>query len=121
MPNELLEEWAGMIWEKAKLIAAVIFLLLLDLGFVVVWGLVLLAFHWIIGQIDPTRSLVLLKVIEYISEISTLSVVGFSIVIDTKKTIRRIWQEDKQKDKAITADRKGAVDEKKRKDLESGE
>ncbi|HXF38499.1 MAG TPA: hypothetical protein VN687_02185 [Blastocatellia bacterium] len=90
------EEWASIVWEKTKLIAAVISFLLLDLGFVVVWGLVLLGFHWIIGKIDPTRSFSLLKVIEYISEISTLSVVGFSIIIDTKKAIVRIRQEDKK-------------------------
>jgi hypothetical protein len=107
-----------MIWEKIKLIGAVIFFLLLDLSFVVVWGVVLLGFHWIIDKIDPTRSLLLLKAIEYISEFSTLSVVGFSIVIDTKKAISRIWQQDKKK---IMADKKGALDEAKRKELESDE
>jgi len=115
MSNEGPEEWANILWEKTKLIAAVISFLLLDLGFVVIWGLVLLAFHWIIGKIDPTRSLSLLKAIEYISEVSTLSVVGFSIIIDTKKAIVRIGQGHKR----VSANEKRLLDEQSKD--ESGE
>jgi hypothetical protein len=108
MSDELPEKWASIIWEKLKLTAAVISFLLLDLGFVVIWGLVLLVFHWAIGKIDPTRSFSLLKIIEYISEISTLSVVGFSIIIDTKKAIMRIRQEHKK----VSAREKKLIDGK---------
>lgn len=86
----------GMLWNKVKLYYAIAVFLVIDLAFVLVWGGVLYGFDKAVQLIDPTNSFFALKVIKYISELSTGGLVIYSIVIDSKSVIRRIAYEHRE-------------------------
>jgi hypothetical protein len=84
------EGWGRILLEKWKFLWAVISFLILDLGLVALWALVLFCFEKLIHWVDPANSFLLLVILKWFAELSTSSVVVYSIYHDFIRSVRRI-------------------------------
>jgi hypothetical protein len=82
--------------EKIKFQGITIIIVLMELSLVLLWGLCLRGFDAAINWIDPNGLYVLLKLLKWFYECSTLSLVVYSSIVHLKWTIEKIGQEHKR-------------------------
>jgi hypothetical protein len=97
---------------KCRFLSVVLVSLLIDLAFLLIWALALVAYDKLIHWIDPTESRALIGIVKVICELSTLSVVVVFILADIRKIIIRIWDESGKRVATGIAQKNVTIDKK---------